>query len=277
MFAHSEHRHSPSSRGPCLSLPRYGGGCPSGQSCTRARRPCPHPCPRPLTLTPSAPQNDRSSTHEKLDFKLHFTCTSYLSHHVLQVRCPPLLPPAPRFPTMRGSQTVISTMLSDLRRGSGRVSGDRLAPQAQHTSPAAQTTGLASSLDQTLDSRPRTRAGLGPLEALHSGVQVAALLCGHMLVLLASRPDLLFTPGPYYIELGFCPAASHIPTAWVSGLKLGGFEDTVQVLTSYRTSADLSPQALRGGAHPRAGAPVATLSLSASHSVPLPSCWSLGT
>ena len=44
-----------------------------------------------------------------------------------------------------------------------------------------------------------------------------------------------------------------------------GFGDTVQVLTSYRTSGDPEPQALRGGAHPRAG-PLLPPSLCPSHS-----------
>lgn len=34
--------------------------------------------PAPLTLLPCSQQNGEGSTHEKLDFKLHFSCTSYL-------------------------------------------------------------------------------------------------------------------------------------------------------------------------------------------------------
>lgn len=85
-----------SSRGPCLSLPRCVGpagpqchskntqnpgtsvlranetlGGSLGQGRPRSRPPHPHPLP-------CSQQNDDGSTHEKLDFKLHFSCTSYL-------------------------------------------------------------------------------------------------------------------------------------------------------------------------------------------------------
>ena len=79
-----------------------------------------HPSLKALPCTPSAPQNDEGSTHEKLDFKLHFTCTSYLVTTPCY-RCA-ALPPAPSSPLSYhgGLQTVISLTFSDLRRGCAR-------------------------------------------------------------------------------------------------------------------------------------------------------------
>ena len=62
------------------------------------------------------------------------------------------------------------------------------------------------SLDQTLDSRLRIWAGLGPPEALCSGMQMAALPCGHTcssfshvcILISCSHQD------PYYMALGSC-------------------------------------------------------------------------
>lgn len=88
---------------------------PSSKALPRTPSPCaPSPC------TPSAPQNDEGSTHEKLDFKLHFTCTSYLVTTPCY-RCA-ALPPAPSSPLSYhgGLQTVISMTFSDLRRGCAR-------------------------------------------------------------------------------------------------------------------------------------------------------------
>lgn len=101
---HSEHRHGPETQGdPVLHCqgtqglrPWWGLQDPSHHSrCTqypgtgilRAREAlggspsqitgmC--PSSSPLTLRPCSQQNEEGSTHEKLDFKLHFSCTSYL-------------------------------------------------------------------------------------------------------------------------------------------------------------------------------------------------------
>lgn len=55
----------------------------------------PGPC-SPLTLRPCSQQNEEGSTHEKLDFKLHFSCTSYLITTPCY-RCASPLPPSPAF------------------------------------------------------------------------------------------------------------------------------------------------------------------------------------
>lgn len=87
----------------------------------------------------------------------------------------------------------------------GGVSGDQLAPQAQHI-PSSPNNRPGIPPWTRRWTRPRTRAGLGPLEALHSGMQMAALLCGHTcssfshicVLTSCSHQD------PYYIALGFC-------------------------------------------------------------------------
>lgn len=90
---------------------------PSSKALPCTSSPCaPSPC-TPSFCTPSAPQNDEGSTHEKLDFKLHFTCTSYLVTTPCY-RCA-TLPPAPSslLSYRGGLQIVVSMTFSDLRRG----------------------------------------------------------------------------------------------------------------------------------------------------------------
>lgn len=68
-------RSHPWSQGPqppsCSSLPRYGPTPPLGA--------VPHSAPRaPQPLSYALLQDEDGATQEKLDFKLHFSCSSYL-------------------------------------------------------------------------------------------------------------------------------------------------------------------------------------------------------
>lgn len=68
---HPEHRHGPEAQGDPV-LHRQGSGARGGVGSPRDG--APHPAHSVHLL----PQNNEGSTHEKLDFKLHFSCTSYL-------------------------------------------------------------------------------------------------------------------------------------------------------------------------------------------------------